>query len=152
MRAKGLILGFALVLAACNREQRIGDVAPAAASAVQGTREVDLQPGVKIPDVDAPNPYEGNYQAMNEGKRLYAWFNCSGCHSPGGGGSIGPALIDDQWIYGNKPGNIYETIVKGRPNGMPSFGGKIPSYQIWQLVTYVRSMSPQSAMEANKDR
>jgi hypothetical protein len=26
---------------------------------------------------------------------------------------------------------------------MPSFGGKIPAYQIWQIVTYVRSMSTQ---------
>lgn len=88
-----LLVVATLALAACNREQRIADVAPAAASAVQSTRESELQPGVKLPDADAPNPFEGNYQAMNEGKRLYSWFNCSGCHSPGGGGAIGPPFI-----------------------------------------------------------
>ena len=138
-----LVLASALLLAACNREQRISDVAPAAASLVPSTSEVD---------VNAPNPFEGNYQAMNEGRRLYSWFNCSGCHSPGGGGAIGPSFIDDEWTYGAQPGKIYETIVKGRPDGMPSFGGKIPSYQIWQIVTYVRSMSPNSSKEGNKNR
>ena len=32
-------------------------------------------------------------------------------------------------------------IVEGRPNGMPSFRGKIPDQQIWQLAAYVRAMS-----------
>ena len=31
--------------------------------------------------------------------------------------------------------------MKGRPNGMPSFRGRIPEDQIWQLVAYVRSLS-----------
>jgi cytochrome c oxidase cbb3-type subunit 3 len=49
--------------------------------------------------------------------------------------------MDDQWIYGSNPENIFETIAEGRPNGMPSFGGKIVPDQIWQIVAYVRSMS-----------
>jgi cytochrome c oxidase cbb3-type subunit 3 len=54
---------------------------------------------------------------------------------------MGPALMDAQWIYGSKPENIFESIVEGRPNGMPAFGAKIVEDQIWQLVAYVRSMS-----------
>jgi cytochrome c oxidase cbb3-type subunit 3 len=54
---------------------------------------------------------------------------------------MGPPLIDDQWIYGSDPANIFETIVEGRPNGMPSFRYKIPDNQVWQLTAYVRSMS-----------
>ena len=46
-----------------------------------------------------------------------------------------------QWIYGSQPENIFETIVEGRPNGMPSFAGRWPDDQVWQLVAYVRSMS-----------
>jgi cytochrome c oxidase cbb3-type subunit 3 len=49
--------------------------------------------------------------------------------------------MDDQWIYGAAPANIYATIVEGRPNGMPSFRGRITDQQVWQLVAYVRSMS-----------
>ena len=51
--------------------------------------------------------------------------------------------MDDQWIYGSRPEQIYTDIVQGRPNGMPSFRGKIPDYQVWELVAYVRSMSGQ---------
>jgi cytochrome c oxidase cbb3-type subunit 3 len=66
-------------------------------------------------------------------------MNCSGCHSHGGGG-IGPPLTDDDWIYGSDPQNIFATITEGRPNGMPSFRGRIPSQQIWELTAYVRAL------------
>jgi cytochrome c oxidase cbb3-type subunit 3 len=71
---------------------------------------------------------------------LYSWFNCNGCHANGGGG-MGPPLIDDRWIYGGSIENIVATIREGRPNGMPSFRGKIPDDQIWEIAAYVRSMS-----------
>jgi len=77
---------------------------------------------------------------VNEGKKLYSSYNCEGCHFLGGGG-MGPALMDDKWIYGSDAANIFETIVEGRPNGMPSFGSNIPRYQIWQIVSFVRSLS-----------
>jgi cytochrome c oxidase cbb3-type subunit 3 len=77
---------------------------------------------------------------VSEGKRLYNQMNCVGCHFQGGGG-IGPPLMDAEWIYGSAGRNIFETIVEGRPNGMPSFRGKLGDAQVWQLVAYVRSMS-----------
>jgi cytochrome c oxidase cbb3-type subunit 3 len=81
-----------------------------------------------------------NAHAMSEGKRLFDAYNCTGCHAHGGG-AIGPALMDERWIYGAEPPNLFQTIVEGRPNGMPSFRGKIPDFQVAQLVAYVRSMS-----------
>jgi cytochrome c oxidase cbb3-type subunit III len=84
--------------------------------------------------------YEESGYDLSEGKRLYGWFNCKGCHA-NGGGDIGPALMDNKWIYGAEARNIYQTIVEGRPNGMPSFRNKIPEAQIWQIAAYVRSMS-----------
>lgn len=84
--------------------------------------------------------YDDNPWAIAQGKMLYQWFNCVGCHHWGGGG-IGPPLMDGEWIYGSRPEDIYESIVEGRRNGMPSFRGKIPAHQVWQIVAYVRSMS-----------
>jgi cytochrome c oxidase cbb3-type subunit III len=88
------------------------------------------------------SPYENNAFAVNQGKRLFRWYNCNGCHSNGGGG-IGPALMDSEWKYGGDPANIFASIVGGRPEGMPSFGGHIPEEQVWQIVAYVQSMSGQ---------
>jgi cytochrome c oxidase cbb3-type subunit 3 len=111
----------------------------------------DLQPGAPEPNVEVKNDYEENAYAMNEGKRLFTWFNCVGCHANGGGG-MGPALMDEKWIYGSQPEQIFSTIVEGRPNGMPSFRGKIPDYQVWQLAAYVRSMSGLAAKGAAPGR
>jgi len=51
--------------------------------------------------------------------------------------------MDDQWRYGHEPPQIVATILQGRPNGMPSFAGRISTEQAAQLAAYVRSMSGQ---------
>jgi cytochrome c oxidase cbb3-type subunit 3 len=102
------------------------------------TRMTEFGPGT----TDATNsthPYINSRHAINEGKRLYSWFNCVGCHANGGGG-MGPPLIDATWIYGSTPANIYSSIMEGRPNGMPAFYGKIPEQEAWKIVAYVRSL------------
>ena len=83
--------------------------------------------------------YEKNAFHVSQGKKLYTWYNCSGCHANGGGGS-GPALMDDVWIYGSAIENIAASIREGRPKGMPTFRGKIPEDQIWQIAAYVRAL------------
>lgn len=96
-------------------------------------------PGMHNPSVAVEIPDINDRETINEGKRLYSWFNCVGCHANGGGG-MGPPLIDDAWIYGSEPIHIYSTIVEGRPNGMPAFGAKIPEDEVWKLVAYVRAL------------
>jgi cytochrome c oxidase cbb3-type subunit III len=135
-----LALTLALALAGCEREERDYKPTPAAAARDQTITLSPLQPGGSRPPLVVPNEYEESAYAVAEGQRLYRWYNCNGCHANGGGGS-GPALMDDQWIYGSAPANIVATILEGRPNGMPSFGGKIPDQQAMQIAAYVRSMS-----------
>jgi cytochrome c oxidase cbb3-type subunit 3 len=144
---KRLVLGLCIVLlvvflAACEREERRFREMPAATAHEGAVRVSELQPGPQVPgvgDVDVQG-YGSNAYAMSEGQQLYKWFNCVGCHANGGGG-MGPALMDDKWIYGSDIENIVATIREGRPNGMPSFRGKIPEDQIWQIAAFVRSMS-----------
>ena len=85
--------------------------------------------------------YEQNAYNLAEGKRLFSWFNCKDCHGGAGGGAMGPPLRDARWYYGFEPADIFTSITKGRPNGMPPFESKVPAYQRWQLVAYVRSLS-----------
>ena len=129
-----------LLLPSCEREERRFRELPAASARRNTERLVNLVPGPYTADVRVKNPFEGNAYAIAEGQRLYSWYNCVGCHSHGGGG-MGPPLMDDLWIYGSDPENIFATIMEGRPNGMPSFRGKIPEYQVWQIAAYVQSMS-----------
>jgi cytochrome c oxidase cbb3-type subunit 3 len=134
------LAAIALAVAGCKREARNFDVPPSSAQLTRDLRVSDLQPGSFTTNQPMKNGYEENAFAMSEGKRLYTQFNCVGCHAHGGGG-MGPPLMDDKWIYGSNPEQVYATIIQGRPNGMPSFGGKIPDYAVWQLAAYVRSMS-----------
>lgn len=136
-----IALIMALPLAACDREERnFHGIPRSASSGMPPVRQTDLQAGPPVRNPPAYSPYEENAYAVSQGKTLYNQFNCSGCHFQGGGG-IGPPLMDAEWIYGSRPENVFESIVEGRPNGMPSFGGKIVTDQVWQLVAYVRSMS-----------
>lgn len=131
---------IALLLFACEREERGFRVETPDSNRINSKQLSNLQAGQPIANPAVVNEYENNAYALSEGKRLFTLMNCSGCHAHGGG-AIGPALMDNKWIYGSQPENIFATIVEGRPNGMPSFKGKLPDYQVWQLAAYVRSLS-----------
>lgn len=84
--------------------------------------------------------YEGNPYYIEEGHRLFLWYNCVGCHSNGGGG-MGPPFINAHWHFGGRLDQIFASIYQGRPKGMPYWGGKIPDGQIWELAAFVKSLS-----------
>jgi cytochrome c oxidase cbb3-type subunit III len=139
---RSVVVVFAVLLnaSACQRERRsMRDIPPGAtgSSAVQTS---EIAAGTKSADPTV-GTYQENRFAVSQGQTYYEQFNCAGCHSAGGGGGMGPPLNDDEWIYGSDPENIFDTVTKGRPNGMPSFRGKIGNAHLWQLVAYVRSMS-----------
>jgi cytochrome c oxidase cbb3-type subunit 3 len=128
-------------LAACQREDR--NLGAPGESAPRPVALSDLRPGPPSPPPpdDPRGPiYEGNATHIANGQRYFRQFNCNGCHFNGGGG-IGPALMDDKWRYGGKPEQIVDSILRGRPNGMPAFQDKIPDQQAWELAAYVRTLS-----------
>jgi cytochrome c oxidase cbb3-type subunit 3 len=143
-----------ILVAGCKREERAFRVAtPAAVRSEGGLRVSMFQPGISTPGEGPKNGYEENAFAMNEGKVLFNAFNCVGCHGHGGGGS-GPALMDAGWRYGSEPAQVFASIMEGRPNGMPSFRGKISVHQAWQIAAYVRSLAglvPKDAAPSRDD-
>jgi cytochrome c oxidase cbb3-type subunit III len=142
----------------CQREER--EVRPDPAAIAETDEKVALTTitaGPATPVVETSGQgreYETNAYHLSQGKTLYKWFNCNGCHANGGGDS-GPPLMDETWIYGGEIENIVETLREGRPNGMPSFRGRIPDDQMWQIAAYVRSMGryvPKDAAPSRNDR
>jgi cytochrome c oxidase cbb3-type subunit 3 len=126
----------------CKREKRAFQEQPPVVHTLDSRSVPDQRQALSAPVRDVKNDYEENAYALSEGKRLFSAYNCNGCHSMGGGG-MGPPLMDDKWLYGGKPEDVFATIVAGRPNGMPSFRARVPDFQVWQLTAYVRSMSGQ---------
>jgi cytochrome c oxidase cbb3-type subunit III len=153
MRGFSFLLVSAVVMTlGCERETRRYTELPAAANRSTAVRLTDLQPGTPQPLPNVQSPYQYNAYGLAEGKRLYGAYNCTGCHGLAGGGAIGPALMDDKWIYGSQADQIFSSISQGRPDGMPSFGGHIPDQQIWQLVGYVQSLSGLVSQDAAPSR
>jgi cytochrome c oxidase cbb3-type subunit 3 len=97
-------------------------------------------PGPQKPSQPLPNPHGDGDAARTDGRRWFIRYNCSGCHGGHGGGGMGPSLRDVDWIYGSSDAAIFSSISEGRGKGMPSWGGHIPDEQIWNLVSYIRSL------------
>lgn len=129
---RGLVIA-AFLLAGCQREER------------QFVHDPPAPP-------EGVNPYGNNAWSIGQGARMYRWFNCHGCHSLLGGGGMGPPLMDDHWIYGHEPAQVFTSIVDGRPNGMPAFRPRLTDQQAWQLVNYVLSLSGQVRIDARPAR
>lgn len=90
---------------------------------------------------DSGNPLAGSQEAVAAGKSLYSKLGCYACHGRGGGGGMGPSLIDKGWRYGSGDEDLFQSIAEGRPKGMPPFGSHINDKNVWQLVAFLRSLS-----------
>lgn len=87
------------------------------------------------------NPYSNDSAALEQGRQLFVQMNCAGCHGGHAGGGIGPNLRSPKdWLYGNTPAEIFDSISMGRGNGMPAWGAKLPADVIWKLVAYIQSL------------
>ena len=144
-----VILLAALALAACKRETRDVRTDPPVQDALDKVRLLPVGIAGAAPRVIAVQgePFESNAYQLNQGKRLYDWFNCKGCHANGGGLS-GPALIDGWWRYGPDPVSLVVSIRDGRPGGMPAFRDRLTIEQVWQLAGYLQTLGAYSAKTA----
>jgi cytochrome c oxidase cbb3-type subunit 3 len=106
---------------------------------------VELYPGALPVRPKVENPVADDPAAAQRGMEYFNQMNCVGCHAPNGGGGMGPSLSNAQFIYGKEPENIYLSILQGRPNGMPVFGGLLPDQIIWDMVAYIESIGREPA-------
>lgn len=133
-----LAFAFALAFTACSSAPA-QDVALNGAPPLLGN-QVGPSPGPEETAPQLANPLDGDTAAAQAGRILFDQYNCSGCHGGHGGGGSGPSLRDDEWIYGESDAAVYGAIADGRARGMPAWGSRVPELQVWQLVTYIRSL------------
>jgi cytochrome c oxidase cbb3-type subunit 3 len=138
---KNLALGAIVLLAICSlacNEQQTHAAASGAPPAIG--IPVGPVPGPKLALNLPTNPYVNDQVAITEGRRLFLWYNCAGCHGGHGGGGMAPSLRNPVWKYGSSDAHIFASIAEGRGEGMPAWGTKVPEDQIWKLVAYIKSM------------
>jgi cytochrome c oxidase cbb3-type subunit 3 len=130
-----ITISIVAVIAACNGEPPAAD-----GSLPQHAYFVGPQPGPDRAFTKLVNPYAGNAAVLPDGRRLFNWYNCSGCHGDHAGGGMGPSLRDSLWYYGGDEASIFASITEGRQHGMPAWGSKVPADQVWKIVTYIKSL------------
>ncbi len=98
--------------------------------------------GQRPPGAELNNPDAGKSDAAKAGASLFVAMHCFGCHGQDASGSVGPNLGDGRWIFGGSDGAVFQSIYYGRPNGMPAFGAVLGEQGVWDIVTYLRTLTP----------
>jgi cytochrome c oxidase cbb3-type subunit 3 len=99
----------------------------------------------------AKNPYTGDPRMARLGEYEFR-ANCAFCHGLGArGGGRGPDLTRTPKKHGDGDGEIFNTINNGvpgtamPPNGATQQGVGMTEEEIWQVVTYIRSVEKKPA-------
>lgn len=68
--------------------------------------------------------------------------NCASCHSPDGGGGIGPNLTDGSWIHGDGSIDAIAKVVREgvSEKGMPPWGPILKREEVMSAAAFVRSL------------
>lgn len=70
------------------------------------------------------NPYIGNQEAIDKGKKLFQMYSCTQCHGGDAQGQTGPSLHGPDFKYAKNATNkgMFETIWHGTNGGMGAKG------------------------------
>lgn len=70
--------------------------------------------------------------------------NCVACHGKNLQGGVGFNLVDDEWIHGSNPSEIYVSVANGFPaKGMQPWEPLLGQKRITEVVAYVLSKNPE---------
>jgi len=85
------------------------------------------------------NPFAGDPEAVQEGRKLWLSLGCSGCHGVMGGGGMGAPVLDDTWRFGSDDETLYKLIKGQIPEQTMVTYATVPDEQVWKALSYVRS-------------
>jgi putative heme-binding domain-containing protein len=96
--------------------------------------------------VDERNPFAGDAKAAKAGEYEFR-INCALCHGLGArGGGRGPDLTRAQKKHAHSDAELFQVVSNGIPgtvmpaNGTNGQGVGMTDEEIWQIVTYIRSV------------
>ena len=138
----GIVLLFIASLAAAQTTP---------ATKVKSTPEHTELANAPVKAVERRNPLETDPEAVAAGAKLFG-LHCSECHGPSAEGARrGPSLRDDE-VQLSTPGTLFWLLTNGVVRkGMPVWS-KLPEPQRWQLVSYIKSLSPRISPKAEEGK
>jgi cytochrome c oxidase cbb3-type subunit III len=105
----------------------------------------------------AQNPFAGDPKAAKAGEYEFR-INCALCHGLGArGGGRGPDLTRAQKKHAHSDAEMFQIVSSGIPgtpmpaNGTNGQGVGMTDEEIWQIVTYIRSLEAKSSATSTGD-
>jgi mono/diheme cytochrome c family protein len=149
------IIGILLPIVACLGAATAQERPAAAGSGMEGPTPLDRVR--TAPMGGLKNPYTGDKQAIEDGRRLFFDHGCHGCHGSAGGGGTGPPINNEVWIYGSDDDTLFRLIALGSDQlqrhgyfrremdtvvaPMPPAAQQIKSEdELWKVIAFVRSL------------
>lgn len=112
-------------------------------SPIEFTYRLDqkITPAVESFHKTAKNPYNGDADAVMEGKKIFN-KRCAACHLKDGTGRIGPNLVDDIWTRPRTDTDkgMFEVIYAGGAGAMQAMGRRIDQDEILKVMAYVQEL------------
>jgi len=146
MRFRSRTAWLAAILVTTSAFGATALLAQGAAGAPQGLTAAQNAEAQKL-----KNPVRADDAALAAGKKLYD-TQCANCHGAAGlgDGKMGVALtprpsnlVDAEWKYGQTDGHVFIVIRDGiQRTPMRAYGARMTPTELWQIVTYVRTLSP----------
>jgi cytochrome c oxidase cbb3-type subunit 3 len=103
------------------------------------------------------NPFAGDAEAAKRGE-FHFRINCAFCHGLGArGGGRGPDLTRAQKRHGNSDAEMFTTINQGvpgtamPPNGTTGQGVGMTEEEVWDVITYIRSVQLRAPVQPAGD-
>lgn len=80
-----------------------------------------------------------NPQFVSAGQAIFE-SNCVACHGKELQGGVGFNLVDEEWVHGSKPSEIYVTVAQGvLEKGMQAWESQLGQKRIAEVVSYLLS-------------
>jgi len=104
--------------------------------------EVDKYKKENNLDIDENNvTLKTDEKTLALGEKLFKEkSDCFSCHRKDGGGSVGPNLTDDKWIYGGDIKSVFKTIANGAKSKygvMPAHKSSLSPTEIQAVASYI---------------
>jgi len=103
------------------------------------------------------NPFAGDAEAAKRGE-FHFRINCAFCHGLGArGGGRGPDLTRARKRHGNSDAEMFQTINQGvpgtamPPNGTTGQGVGMTEEEVWDVITYIRSVQVKAPAQPTGD-
>lgn len=138
------VIGFSIIYWVVIDDRRYnGRTHPALEEKLDAVETARLESSIDVTDDSRFYQMASNESFIEAGKATFE-KHCVACHGKDMKGGIGFNLIDDEWVHGSKPSEIYVSVSEGFPEkGMQPWETLLGQKRITEVVAYILSRNPE---------